>query len=252
MKKHHHLERVAKSILACAALGFVLHAGNVSAQILTLISPAVNDGGFESVTSGTGVPFTATASATSAVPYWGTTGTVTDSGAQNQGAGGNTVQAGVSGSYYKFTDSPAFNLASTYQIKAGDRFTLSWYAFSSGATLSSQTVTLFSQATPAAGAGYTYSGTTLITATGAAYTLSQTGFTQYTLLYTAVAGDVGKSIGLTFANGGSAAAPTDTGNTFVTADSFTLTVVPEPSTYAVVCAGLGALVLIRRRRQGAV
>ena len=257
MKNHHHLARIVKSILACTALSLVLRAGNVSAQILTLISPTVNDGGFESVTSGTGVAFTPVASATSDVPYWGLAGgIITDSGAQNQGAGGNTVQAGVSGSYYKFTDSPAFNLASTYRINAGDQFTLTWYANSSGATLSSQTVTLFSQSAANSGASYSYNPVRTLTTTAGntAYALNQLAFTQYTLTYTAVAADVGNSIGLTFGNGGSTTAPADTANTFVTADTFTLSVVPipEPSTYAAVCAGLGALALMRRRQPRAV
>ena len=256
MKKHPDLKRSVKSILAGSALSLALHAGTVSAQSMMLISSTVNDGGFESVTSTTGVPFTTTASATSAVPYWGLAGaTVTDSGAQDQGAGGNTVQAGHSGSYYKFTDSPAFNLASTYRIKAGDQFTLTWFAQSTGATLSSQTVTLFSQSAANSGASYTYLPvSTLTTTTGKTGYGLTAGFTQYTLTYTAVAADAGNSIGITFGNGGSATSPTDTANTFVTADSFTLGVVsvPEPSTYAVICVGIGGFMLVRRRRQRAV
>lgn len=252
MKKYLYLQSGAKSILACAALGLALYAGPASAQTLTLISSTVNDGGFESVTSNTGVPFTTVASPTSAVPYWGLAGTtITDSGAQNQGAGGNTVQAGNSGSYYKFTDSPAFNLASTYVVKAGDKFTLTWYAYSSGVALSSQTVTMFSQSAANSGASYTYLPVaTLVTTAGkTGYVLDINNFTQFTLTYTATAADAGNRVGITFQNSG-AAGSTDTQNTFVTADSFNLGVVsvPEPSTCAAICVGLGGLVLIRRRR----
>ena len=249
MKTHTPLKRSTKSILACAAVGIGLHAGKAPAQTLELISSTVNDGGFESVTVKT--PFTTTASATTGVPYWGATGPIVDSGSEPNA---NDVQAGTSGSYYRAADSPAFNLASTYSIKAGDQFILTWFAQSSGATLSTQTVTLFSQAAPAAGASYTYNGTTLATAdgtTGTTYALSQAGFTQYTLTYTAGAADVGKSIGLTFANSNSPTDPANFNNTFVTADTFDLSVVsvPEPrtSTYAVVCAGFGGLALLRRR-----
>lgn len=242
MKTHTYLKRSTTSILACAALSCALYAGHASAQTSTLISPSVNNGGFESVTAKT--PFTTTASATTGVPYWGAAGTViTDSGAE---PGGGTVQAGAAGSYYKFTDSPAFNLASTYRIKTGDQFTLTWFARSSGATISSQTVTLFSQSAANSGATYTYNPVLTLATTSPALTAA---FTQYTLTYTALATDAGNSIGLTFGNSG-APGSADTGNTFVTADSFTLNVtsVPEPSTWAVVCAGLGGLALMMRRR----
>ncbi len=263
MKKLNILPSGPRGLLACAALGFMAASGTSSGQ--TLVSPTVQDGGFESITSGQFL-FASPASAAGNVPYWGATGfgynaagvlvagaTVTDSGAVNQGAGGNTVQEGTAGAFFKFTDSTVFNLVNSYVIKAGDQFTLTWYANTTGATLSTQVVTLFSQPTET-GATYLYNPTaTLATTAGkVGYALDPVvDFTAYSLTYTATSDDAGKSIGITFGNGGAGMGNADTANTFITADNFVLSVtsaVPEPSVLGL-GAGAGALLLARRRRR---
>ena len=124
----------------------------------------------------------------------------------------------------------------TRTIVAGDRYTLTWYAYgpTSGG---SQVATLYSQATTTVGTTYAYQPS----ATLATSTLALTGaFAQYSLTYTAQAADVGRYIGITYGN----ASP----NSYSVADSFVLTVVPEPTTDALLVVGAVALLLARRCR----
>lgn len=253
-----HLPKLSpKLLILCAAFCFALNQGTSSAQT-TLISPTVNDGSFESITVKT--LFTATASATTGVPFWGYTGftttgvasTATDSGAD---IGGNATQQGTKGGFFKSTDSIAFNLVTSYTINTGDRFSLTWYAFSSGSVLSSQAVNLFSQTAVNGAGAYSYDANSLrlvsTTVGQAGFGLSQAAFTQYTLTGVATAADAGKIIGFTFGNAGE---PTNNvNNNFVTADNFVLSVtpVPEPSTYAFLGAGVVGLGLMLRARRRA-
>ena len=255
-----------KSTIICAALGLGFAASQVSAQTLTLISPTVNDGGFESVTAAK-PDFVANTSANADIPYWGATdstpsggiaGDPTDSGVDTAtatvGAMGNNLvtHTGTRGSFYQPGQSSAFNLVTTSTITANTVYTLTWFGRTTG-TGGQQFVSLFSQATSTvtAGANYAYLPTaTLISVDGSTnptYALSAANgnFAQYSLTYTSTAADAGQYIGLLYGNSGSS---------YIGADDFTLTAaaVPEPSTYAAMLAGLAGLVLFACRSKRAV
>ena len=250
-----------KSITLCAALGLGFAASQSSAQTLTLISPTVNDGGFESITAKSN--FTAATSATAAIPYWGATdtspvggfpGDPPDSGAETNttlGAAGNNsaTHSGVAGSFYQPNQSSAFNLVTTSTITANTVYTLTWFGRTTGNT-GQQAVSLFSQLTSSVAAGTAYMYTpsaTLISVDGStnttyAFPAANSNYAQFSLTYTSTAADVGKYIGLTFGN---------SGGSYISGDDFTLTAatVPEPSTYVEVSAGLAVLLLVARSKR---
>lgn len=252
----------------CMAVAVAAIGVRADAQT-TLISPTLNDGGFESITSKSN--FATVTSPTAVIPYWGATGFNSAGaavGAPNDSGGevdGNTVGAfgnnsvthsGTSGGFWQPSNqalaSTGFNLVTTNPIVAGNVYTLTWFGRSTGLG-GSQIVSLYSQATGTVGATYTYQPTaTLISvngATNAAYALGvgQSNFAAYSLTYTATAADAGNFIGLTYGNSGTA---------YIGGDDFTLTSTPapapEPGTWALL--GLGGVVMavvVHRRRVNA-
>ena len=262
MKKSSLQTNSSKLLFACAALGVTLTSITASAQVLTLISDTVNDGGFESVGGdptniGTKKTFfVSPTSSTSNIPYWGATlvnaagGTVaapTDSGAENApistGADNYSTHSGVDGAFWQpNANSTAFNLVTTRTMVAGDVYNLSWYGRLTGPN-GVQAATLFSQLTSTVGATYTYQPSATLVSLDATNVdnFLVANFSLYTLTYTATADDAGKYIGLTYGNSG--------GN-YISADDFNLTVtpgaaVPEPSTYALLLACLGSVLFVR-------
>jgi PEP-CTERM motif len=234
---------VSKVCLAGAVFGLAFTAGLASAQI-TLISTNINNGGFESTLAGGKQNFTFPTSATGAVAYWGSLGSANDSDSGAQ-VGGNVVYQGTNGCYFKPGEG-AFNLVTDYTIATGDLFTLTYFAYDTNpnGTTAAQTVTLFSQANPT---GPTYSYAPIATlATRVDNLVQGAPFTEYTLTYTALAGDAGNDIGVSIAN--------TAGGDYTAADNFTLTVspVPEPSTYALLGAGVFGLLAMRRLRRASV
>lgn len=240
----------------------VVAAIGIRADAQTLISPTLNDGGFESITGKSN--FTLATSATAAIPYWGATGinsagtTVgapNDSGGELDGAvlasaaNNNVNHTGASGGFWQPSTqalaSTAFNLVTTNPIAAGNVYTLTWYGRATG-NGGAQIVSLFSQLPGTVGATYTYQpSATLITVNGvtnATYALTATrgDYQFYSLSYTATAADAGKLIGLTYGS---------SGTSYIGGDDFTLTVqVPEPGTWALLVLGGGMLALVARRR----
>lgn len=259
MKKFISPLSASKLFLAFAIAG--LASGTVSAQVVTLISPTIHNGGFESITAKSTFGVN---SSTGQIAYWGATlvspagtptGAPNDSGAE-QAAPGTTADnsathAGLAGSFYQPGGaSTAFNLATTHTVQAGELYTLTWFGRITGVG-GQQTATLFSQSpndTPDPNQVTYIPAATLATALGSTPTYAlpaDRSFAQFTLTYAATAADVGNYVGLTFGNSGTA---------FIGADDFTLTVtqVPEPSTYACIIIGVGGLLLVRRSRRLAV
>lgn len=265
----------SKFLLACSVAGLSLAQGTAFAQIV-LISPTVNDGGFEA-TTGPKAFFVSPASPTAnpnfnSVPYWGATlvntagntvGAPNDSGVDpgTTPSTGNDVSpthTGQAGGFWQPTgSSTAFNLVTSRAMAAGDVYNLTWFARKTG-NGGQQVLRIFSQLTSTVTdpASYTYQpDATLLTADGAAnatYNLGGTPgvapgtpFAQYSVTYTATVDDAGKYIGVNYGSSGTA---------YIAADDFTLTVtpVPEPSTYALLGAGLGGLLLMGRRRRASV
>ncbi len=251
----------SKFLFACVALGLALTSKTASAQTLNLISPTVNDGGFESITGKSN--FVSSTSANANIPYWGATlvnaagatvVTPPDSGAEmgapSAGNDNRPTHTGNAGAFWQpGGTSTAFNLVTSRAMVAGDVYNLSWFGRFTG-NGGAQVASLFSQlASTATGATYTYQPSATLT------TLDTTDpnnfligtFSQYFLTYTATADDAGKFIGLMYGNSGTA---------YIAADDFVLTVTPaaapEPSTYALLFAGLGGVFVVRRLRRASV
>lgn len=262
MKKSSLQTHSSKLLFACAALGLALTSKTASAQTLTLISNTVNDGGFESVGMNK-VFFVSPTSSTANIPYWGATlvstagaavAAPTDSGSEQFAVStGNDISAthsGIAGGFWQpGGNSTAFNLVTTRPMALGDVYNLTWYGRFTG-NGGAQAATLFSQLASTVGATYTYQPIATLTS------LDQTNadnfvvntFSQFSLTYTATAADVGNDIGLTYGNSGTA---------YIAADDFFLTVTPaaaapEPSTYALLLAGLGGVSFVRRFRRDSV
>jgi hypothetical protein len=240
-------QRTATSI--CAIILGVFVGNQASAQTI-LISPSVNDGGFESIAGK--VDFTSPTSSGNSIPFWGATlfnsagtavGAPSDSGAENN-VGSNTIHTGAAGAFWQPVGaSTSFNLETSHTAITGDLFTFTWWAYTTG-TGGQQVASLYSQAPGTIGATYAYSpSATLVAIDGAvnpAYALNN-AYTEYTLNYTATAADVGNYIGLTFGNDG---------GSYIAADEFTLTVnpAPEPSILALSAMGGVSLLGFMRRR----
>ena len=218
--------------------------------MITLINPTTNNGSFETndITGGaTQVDFAPTtsgaaASAANPVPYWGVSAPATgiNSGVSDSASTG-IIEDGSSGAFEQ-PGGNIFNLVTSRPIAAGDSYTLSFYGLDSQGGVRSSTVgvTFYSQAAPAAGAAYGFSGTALSAATSEV--LSSGGFSSYTVTFaptTAIGSDIGIEIA-------------DTGGDYVGLDNFVLTVtpgaaVPEPRTCVLLAGGLMGLLFLRRR-----
>ncbi len=232
-----------KSLIASSILSLVATMGNSHA--VTLIDPTILNGSFE-----TAVPpitpdsqfsggFDGNLAGEYNISNWANTNTdftgaaaaYTDTGVRNQTS---EAQEGNSFVFIKPGDGGAFNLTTYAVLAAGDQFTLTWYARSFDGT---QGVRIFSSTD-----GTYATATTLATSTEA--TAFDDTYTQFTLGYTAVAGDVGKTIGVSFFNASSVG--------FTLFDNFNLNVVsavPEPATYLYGLVGLAfCLYRVRRRR----
>lgn len=249
----------SKFLLACALAS--LAAGTASAQVVTLISPTVQDGGFESITAKAN--FNQTDSTTGPIPYWGATlvttagtgvgapgNTGAETGAPATTADNSATHSGAAGSFYQPGSSTAFNLATGHTTVLGDVYTVTWFGRKTGAN-GQQALTLFTQSptdTPDPTAFLYNPLATVLSVNGTTNTTyalaADRSYVQYTATYTAAAADVGNYVGFTIGNSG-----TD----FIGEDDFTLTVtaatVPEPSTYAFICAGVVGLWFVNRSRR---
>src|SRR5882724_6149758 len=191
----------SRMLLACAALGFAFMGEICSAQ-LSLISPTLNNGGFESTNAFTGVQanFTGSASSTGVIPFWGTLNGVNAGNSGVATSAGPVVGGSFAGNAYSFVQNGgtngAFNLVTGYTIAAGDMFSLTWESRDSSSGGGQEIVTLFSQLNPA---GSTYSYAPIATLASLTQTLINSSggskpYALFTLNYTALAGDAGNDI----------------------------------------------------------
>jgi hypothetical protein len=238
-----------RTLAAIYAVILGVSVGSQASAQTVLISPTVNDGGFESIASK--VDFTSPTSGASSIPYWGATlfnsagaavGAPSDSGAENS-IGSNTIHTGVAGAFWQpVGSSTSFNLETSHIAVTGDLFTLTWWAYTTG-TGGQEVASLYSQAPGTIGATYAYSpSATLVAIDGAVnptYALNN-AYTEYTLNYTATAADAGNYIGLTFGNDG---------GSYIAADDFTLTVSPAPEPSVLTLAAVGGLSLLNLMRR---
>jgi hypothetical protein len=217
---------MTRNILSIALAVTSLSAGAL-AQTTTLIGPSIRNGSFESPTTGkTKLGFE---DPELDIPGWGNTGSVyDDTGAENDGR----ATEGARVAFFEGDDDGAFNLTS-YVIKAGDQFTLTFDSF--------DTYNYFQDNFDA----------TLFSSTDGTY---QTAFTlaissapvglQRSLTYTATLADAGKTIGVAFDT------PANRDVSYAGLDNVVLTVtaVPEPSTLGFGALATAGLAAFRRRR----
>jgi CxxC motif-containing protein (DUF1111 family) len=127
--------------------------------------------------------------------------TYVNSGVDYAGDAGNTAESGSVFAFCDSGDSGAYQI-SGYQMKSGDQITLTWWANGTWGT-PGQVVTLWSAASTTSSFG---SLTPLATSTAAVIKNGIGGaYTEYTLTYTAQAGDAGNYVGVSFKASGSAA-----------------------------------------------
>jgi len=172
----------------------------------------------------------------------------TDSGVQYAspavGSGGVVPNNTESGTYFAFQKAGdglgAYQITDT-TLNVGDQLTLTWYA---GISFNFPTQTVHLLTADSLDASYA-SSTVLTPTTSSDLTLTN-AYKEYTLTYTVTAADAGKFVGVSFSTGGGT-------NTYAQYDNFVLTdipaEVPEPSTYALLFAGLVGLVLMQRLRR---
>lgn len=226
---------------------------SASAQT-SLIGPALRNGSYESTALATTTQVQSGFDSTPDVPFWNntfvlnnggiTTAVVpapyTNSGVRNDPGAGTTVPPdGTQFAFFNPADGSAFNLT-TYVIQTGDQFTLTYSGRTGGGGSSFTTLFSTSDGTYGGTGAYGTSDSNVKTLAFATQLLTAS-YATYTLSYTALAADAGKTIGITYGNG--------TGAGFISGDNFRLTVVPEPSTYAITFAGLVGLVAMLRVRR---
>ncbi|RYD66493.1 MAG: PEP-CTERM sorting domain-containing protein [Verrucomicrobiaceae bacterium] len=136
-----------------------------------------------------------------------------------------------SGSQFAFFhggDGGAYNLT-TYEIQAGDQFTLTWWgrADTLGVRLFSSTDLTYNTAATLAEISQAQPG----------------GYAQYSLTYNAAPADVGKTIGVSIFNPLAG---------YANVDDVELSVIPEPASSAVFALGSAAFLLRRSRRRTTV
>ncbi len=231
-----------KILTLCTAAGLAFTAATSFGQVTTLVSPTVDNGGFNSgfaAGATNQINFPVAASPTGTVPYWGSTLAGGDADSGVAPGPGNTTEEGTAGAYLKYGEG-TFNLVTTRTIKTGDVYTLTFYAQDTGGSTGPVIASLFSE-TPANAAAGSYTPIATL-ATQSYPLLAQTGqnnFTQFTLTYTALAANAGSDIGINITNGSTI--------TYDGVDNVVLTVVPEPSTYALLALGVAGLLFVRRR-----
>src|SRR5450432_2469227 len=140
-----------RTMAAICAVVLGVSVGNQASAQTILISPTVNDGGFESITGKT--DFTSPTSSANGIPYWGATllnsagtavGAPSDSGAENS-IGSNTIHTGAAGAFWQpVGSSTSFNLETSHIAITGDLFTFTWWAYTTG-TGGQEVASLYSQ-----------------------------------------------------------------------------------------------------------
>ncbi len=222
-----------KVLFVSSAIGLISMSASSNAQTV-LIDPTTLNGSFETLALGPGGKDTKGFDATPApnvdILNWGNTNTnwlgdaafYNDTGAEYRAPS----QEGVQFSFYHGGEGGAFNLTS-YAIHEGDSFSLTWYGYQDtvGIRLFSSTTGDYSSA-----------------ATLNEIDIAQPGGTwvQYSLAYTAVAADEGKTIGVSIFNSGVGYANVDD-------VVLTVTPVPEPTTCVLGALGLTFCLLFRSR-----
>lgn len=161
--------------------------------------------------------------------------TYVNSGVDFNGDNGSITHNGNVFAYCDAGDSGAYQVVGGYQMQAGDQITLTWWAKSSFST-PSQSVQLLSSVNPVSA----YSALTLLTNYASTFgSGSHAGaYTQFTVNYTAKAGDAGKYPAVAFM-------VTGTANSFANFDDFNLTIlsIPAAPTALTATAGNGQVVL---------
>ena len=187
-----------------------------------------------------------------------TPGAAENSGVQYGPAkAGNPGGAGLiaeSGNYFLFLqggDPGAFQITGT-TLTLGETITLTGYAADSyqGAGVAVPTLTvgiLTAGSTTATFSAATQSATQTVVLPAYTAGANPAPYSMFSLTYTAGAADVGKDVGIFFANAGVT-------NTFINTDNYTLAIttsaVPEPGTYGLVIMGaVAGFLVIRRRKQ---
>ena len=225
------------------------------------IANALTNGDFETNTAGTGQAkgFSGHVTGFSDISTPGANQTE-NSGVQygpakagNPGGAGLIAESGNSFLFLQGGDPGAFQITST-TLTLGETITLTGYAADSyqatgtavpnltvGILTAASTTSTFSTATQSA----TQTVVLPIYTAGA----NPAPYSMFSLTYTAGAADVGKDVGIFFANAGAT-------NTFINTDNYDLSIttpagaVPEPGTSCLVIMGMaGALLVIRRRKQ---
>ena len=213
-----------------ALLGLAALSGMSQAAVVVLIDATTRNGSFDSPTlaasikSGFDAPASDIVNWTNTNISWaGTAGTYGDTGVDLNAGGAHT---GNQFAFFKGSAGGAFNLTN-YAIQSGDQFSLSWYgrADTIGVRLFSSTDASYATAVTLAQISQAQPG----------------GYAQYSLSYTAVPADAGKTIGVSVFNSAIG---------YANVDDFVLTVtqVPEPSSCLSLAVGGAALVLRRSRR----
>ena len=197
------------------------NSAQVGTSVLNYSASLINPG-FETNTSGAVINVKLTKGfdiSTNDAAGWNNAGTTyVDSGVDYTNDASLVPHGGRMVAYCDQGDSGAYQIVN-YPMQAGDQLTLTWWAKSSWNN-ASQNVKLLS----ATNTSSAYANLTQLTNSTAA--LSQTGnggaYTQYTLTYTAAAGDVGKYVAVSFLCPGTA-------GSWAMFDDFNLTVLSIPA-----------------------
>lgn len=216
-----------------AGLGLLAIASTSHAAVL--IDSTTRNGGFESPNVGAGDAKNGFDMAGKDLDFWfNTTTTWAGAGGATYGDVGVDFNAGGahSGSQFAFFhggEGGAYNLT-TYSIVEGDQFTLTWWgrADTLGVRLFSSTDLTYGTASTLAQISQAQPG----------------GYAQYSLTYTAVAADAGKTIGVSIFNPLLG---------YANVDDVELNVVsiPEPSSAAALLLGSAVFVMRRSRKSSA-
>lgn len=221
-----------------AAAAIALHS---QAQTTDIINPTLLNGGFESpvLTASHKQGWDGTPDITNwtntATNFAGAAATFTDDGVDLNAGGAHT---GNQFAFYHAGEGGSFDL-SNFTIRAGDQISLSWYGRADTIYMGLFTSTNggFTGSTPLANTGIITQPTGTVA--------GQNGYLPYNFAYTVQATDTVGPLGLVIFN-------PMTG--YANVDDITLSVTraPEPSTYALMVAGLGGLMFVFRARRSMV